>query len=247
MTHTAPAPDRIARKATITFGQANIAVALYTGAEATKPKATKTTGVKAPAPVGVRAKNKVTGRSVPDAAVYEVVEATDGTKVKFTPEERKQAQLVDGPYAIEAIVPVGELGTVYFPTAVYQIRADVDPKVGGAENERKLELLFATLDAGEHALVQLPLKTGEAPVVCLINNAGYLLVCHYSDAVRQPLPLAKGEFSATEVVRAARVTAKLRGTIVPTHNRAAERIQAAIDAKAEAGTDVVRNTVPVKV
>ena len=89
-------------------------MALYTGAEATKPKATKTTGVKAPAPVGVRAKNKVTGRSVPDAAVYEVVEATDGTKVKFSPEERKAAQLVDGPYAIEAIrLVLGNLQSAY--------------------------------------------------------------------------------------------------------------------------------------
>lgn len=246
MNHTAPLPNKIARKAVITFGGAEIAVALYTGAEATKPKATQTTGVKAPAPVGVRPKNKATGRSVPKEAVYEVVEATDGTKVKFTAEERKAAQLVDGPYPIESVVANVALGVTYFPTAVYQLRADTDVKVGGQANERKLALLFESIGE-DYALVQLPLKTGEAPVVCLLNAYGYLLVCHFSNAVRQALPLAQGEFSEAELARAAKLVQKLRSTHVPTADRAAHRIQAAIDAKAAEGIDVVKNTVPVTV
>ncbi len=245
--HTAPTPNRIAQKLTIQFGSTDIAVALYTGAEETKPKATQTTGVKAPAPVGVRPKNKATNRSVPKEAVYETVEATDGTKVKFSAEERKAAQLVDGPYPVEAIIPAHDLGHIYFPTAVYQIRANTDVKVGGEANARKLALLFSVLGDG-YALVQAPLKTGQAPVVLLVNADGYALVCHFSNAVRQQLALdTEHEFSAAEVARAAKVADKLRGTIVPTHDQGADRIQAAIDAKAVAGTDVVKNTVPVTV
>lgn len=250
MTHTAPIPTKSAFRTELKFGRETIPVCLFTGAQETKKAGAEFTGVKAPAKAGDRSKNKVTGRSVPATAVYPVVEATDGTKVRFSPAERKEAQFVEGPYSVEAIVGHGSLGTVYFPTKVYQLRADVDPKLGGLANERKLALLLQVLAHPEHAglaLVQLPLAPNGSPVVALINAQGYLLVCHFSNAVREARPLPSAEFSQVEWARAHKVAAKLGGTEVPTVDRGAERIQAAVDAKAAAKQGVVQTETPVVV
>lgn len=236
----ATSPSRSSFKTTIVFGETTIPVALYTGAEETRPKSAEFTGKKAPAKAGDRSKNKVTGRSVPSSAVYLTAPATDGTLVQFSAAERKAAQFVEGPYAVESIVNPRTVGTTYFPTKVYQLRANTDSKVGGESNARKLALFLQALD-GDLALVQLPLAPKAAPVVALISDQGYLLVCHFSNAVREPLPLPayENDFFPGELNEAFALADELRKVTVDTADQAAVRVQAAIDAKAAEGVDVV--------
>ena len=160
MTHTAPPPIASLAKRP-SFGQANIAVALYTGAEATA-EGDQDDRRQGSGPVGVRAKNKVTGRSVPDAAVYEVVEATDGTKVKFTPRSASRRSSWTAPTPSRPSCP---------SASWHRLLPDgrlPDPGRRGSEGRRRRERAQAGA-ALRHARRRgarpraAPLKTGEAP------------------------------------------------------------------------------------
>lgn len=234
---SAPAPTRAAQKITIAFGLVHIPVKLYTATQDTKVVRFEATGTGSKANTPTKKASAIPAadgkrRTVPQKNVYRVATATDGTKVKLSGAEidTLNANLAEGPYPIEALADVTDLGTLLFPEKLYQVRADEG-------FERAYGLLLETLAVRQTLAIINVSLSGNAPRPCALTPGGDLLVLSYADGVRGRLELPKVELSAEERALAFEVLDSIPYNLTAVSkalvNQSAVLVQAFVDARAK--------------